>query len=214
MRLYDSSQHAETVLQVIKNENLDFKVMLGVDLAAEVSNPNCPWGAEYSEAQLAQNKAYNQSQFDQLIRLANAYPDSVFSASIGNEASVDWTDHLVPVEQLVAYATALKSAVSLPITFCENYVPWTEKLAPLVAVLDFISVHTYPVWEYKSIDQALEYTQQNVAQVSAAYPDVPVVITEAGWTTNSNGRGIDPWNASEGLTSQVRASVAGLDSPG
>ena len=23
------------------------------------------------------------------------------------------------------------------------------------------------------------------------------MITEAGWTTNSNGRGIEPWNASE-----------------
>ena len=27
----------------------------------------------------------------------------------------------------------------------------------------------------------------------------PVVITEAGWTTASNGRGIEPWNASEEL---------------
>jgi exo-beta-1,3-glucanase (GH17 family) len=26
-----------------------------------------------------------------------------------------------------------------------------------------------------------------------------VVITEAGWTTASNGRGIEPWNASEEL---------------
>ena len=29
------------------------------------------------------------------------------------------------------------------------------------------------------------------------YPDIPVVVTEAGWTTKSNGRGIDPWNASQ-----------------
>jgi hypothetical protein len=26
------------------------------------------------------------------------------------------------------------------------------------------------------------------------YPDIPVVITEAGWATNSNGRGIDANN--------------------
>jgi exo-beta-1,3-glucanase (GH17 family) len=31
------------------------------------------------------------------------------------------------------------------------------------------------------------------------YPDKPVIITEAGWTTASNGRGIDPDNASEAL---------------
>jgi exo-beta-1,3-glucanase (GH17 family) len=29
------------------------------------------------------------------------------------------------------------------------------------------------------------------------YPDIPVVITEAGWATNSNGRGIDANNVSE-----------------
>ena len=173
--------------------------MLGVDMAAEISNPNCPWGAEFSDETLSANRQTNRNHVDRLITLANLYADIVFSVSVGNEASVEWTDHMVPVESLVAYARRIKNAVPQPVTFCENYVPWTSKLEPLAAELDFISVHTYPVWEYRTIEDALEYTKQNYNSVVNHYPDKPVVITEAGWTTASNGRGIEPWNASEAL---------------
>ncbi len=199
IRLYDCSQHAETTLSVIRNEGLALQVMLGVDLAAELSNPNCPWGADYGAKTLAANRKTNKANIERLITLANRHPDIIFSVSIGNEASVEWTDHLVSVASLVAYARRVKSAVSQPVTFCENYVPWTTKLEPLAAELDFISVHTYPVWEYQPIDAALEYSKQNYYSVTCRYPDKPVIITEAGWTTASNGRGIDPENASETL---------------
>lgn len=197
IRLYDCNQHAETTLNVIRDEGLALQVMLGIDLAAELSNPNCPWGADYSQKTLAANRKTNMAHVEKLIMLANRHPDIVFSVSIGNEASVEWTDHLVPVESLVAYARRIKQAVSQPVTFCENYVPWTTKLEPLATELDFISVHTYPVWEYRTIDDALEFTKQNYYSVTRHYPDKPVIITEAGWTTASNGRGIEPKNASE-----------------
>lgn len=199
LRIYDCSKHAEIVLDVIETEKLAFQVMLGVDMAAEVSNPNCPWGAHFSDEKLAENKQHNSNQIDQLIALSAQYPKSVFSVSVGNEASVEWTDHMVPVESLVKYVQRIKANIAQPVTFCENYVPWTNKLAPLVEVLDFISIHTYPVWEFQSIDNALEYTKKNYFQVMDCYPDKPIVITEAGWTTQSNGQGIEQWNASEEL---------------
>lgn len=199
LRLYDCSAHAETVLEVIRDEGLDFKLMLGMDLAAEMSNPHCPWGAEYSEEILSENRQANSKQADQLILLANRYPEIVTSVSVGNEASVEWTDHMVPVESLVVYVRRIKSAIRQPVTFCENYVPWTYKLEPLAAELDFISVHTYPAWEYRTIEDALEYTMENYHAVVNHYPGKPVVITEAGWTTASNGRGLESWNASEEL---------------
>ncbi len=49
---------------------------------------------------------------------------------------------------------------------------------------------------------ALEYAKQNYHSVVDHYPGKPVVITEAGWTTASNGRGIEPENASEELQQQ------------
>jgi exo-beta-1,3-glucanase (GH17 family) len=197
LRIYDCSHHADLVLEAIRKESLDFKVMLGADIAAEINNPNCPWGADYSDEQLKINRQANSDQIDRLIELANHYPDIVFSVSVGNEATVDWSDHLVPVESLISYVRRIKKTVTQPVTFCENYVPWTQNLEPLVTELDFISLHTYPVWEYHTIEGALEYTKQNFKSVANHYPDKPMVITEAGWTTRSNGRGIEPWNASQ-----------------
>lgn len=199
LRLYDCSRHAETVLEVINNEKFDFKVMLGVDIAAEMSNPHCPWGAEFSDEVLDANRQYNIEEIDRAITLANRYADIVFSISVGNEASVEWTDHMVPVDRLIAHVKRIKAAAKQPVTFCENYDPWTYKLEPLAAELDFISVHTYPAWEYRTMEDALEYTKQNYHSVVNHYPHKPVIITEAGWTTKSNGRGIEPWNASEEL---------------
>ena len=106
---------------------------------------------------------------------------------------------MVPVDRLVEQVRRIKNEVEQPVTFCENYVPWTYKLEPLATELDFISVHTYPAWEYRTMKDALEYTKQNFHSVANHYPDKPVVITEAGWTTVSNGRWIEAWNASEEL---------------
>ncbi len=199
LRLYDCSPHAETVLQVIRDEDLDLHVMLGLDMAAEMSNPHCPWGAEFDDETLAANRRGNEQGLERLVALSREYRNSVLAVSVGNEASVEWTDHMVPVERLVEYATTIGSRIAQPVTFCENYVPWTYKLEPLAEVLDFIAVHTYPAWEYRSIHDALEYTKQNYHSVADHYPGMPVVITEAGWPTAANGRGIEPHNASEEL---------------
>lgn len=199
LRLYDCSPHAETVLEVIKNENLDFQVMLSAYITAEMNNFGCPWGGVYSEEELDRNREHNVAEIKKLIKMANQYPDIAFCLSVGNEATVDWTDHLVPVHKVIEYVRMVKKGAKQPVTFCENYVPWHTKLAPLVKEIDFISIHTYPVWEYKHIHEALEYTKQNYFDVANKYPDTPVMITEAGWATNSNGRGINPENVSEDL---------------
>jgi exo-beta-1,3-glucanase (GH17 family) len=174
-------------------------VMLGAYLGAEMNNFGCPWGGTYSEEQLAESQEANLVELGRLIALANDHRDIVFSVAVGNECTVDWTDHYVPVSQMVDYVRRVKAAVSQPVTFCENYVPWQHKLRPLVAELDFISLHTYPVWEYKHIHEALDYTKANVESVATLYPDKPVVITEAGWCTNSNGRGMPAEHAVQEL---------------
>ena len=197
LRLYDCSRHAELVLRAIDSEGFGLEVMLGADMRAEESNPNCPWGADFSATQLAANRRANRDEIERMIELAGRYPKTVFAVSAGNEATVEWTDHSVPVDRLIGYVRHLRQAVRQPVTFCENYVPWIGKLEPLAAELDFISLHTYPVWEYHTIDGAMAYTLENYRSVADHYPDKPVVITEAGWTTNSNGRGIEPWNASQ-----------------
>jgi exo-beta-1,3-glucanase (GH17 family) len=200
LRLYDCDKHADTVLDVIRNEKLDFKVMLGAYIVAERNNFGCPWGgANYSDEDLQQNRKKNIRQIKKLIQYANSFPNIINALSVGNEACVDWTDHYVPVESVIEYAKMVKEGAKQPVTFCENYAPWLNKLKPLAEVVDFISIHTYPVWEYKNIHEALDYTVENYNAVRQANPGKPIVITEAGWATNSNGRGIESHNVSEEL---------------
>lgn len=193
LRLYDCDAHAKTVLDVIAGEQLDFKLMMGAYIEAEMNNFGCPWGGGvYTEEQLERNYRKNDEKIQRLIDWANRYPEIIFSLSVGNEACVDWTDHYVPVQRVADFAKKVKEKTRQPVTFCENYVPWLNKLKPLAEVVDFISIHTYPVWEYKHIHEAISYTRENYNAVATMYPGKAIVITEAGWATNSNGRGIQP----------------------
>ena len=198
LRLYDCDEHAATVINVIQKENLKIKLMLGAYIEAEMNNYGCPWnGGVYEEEQLVKNQKQNDAKIQRLIKWANQFPDIIFSVSVGNEACVDWTDHFVPVSRVVDFAKKVKKNIKQPVTFCENYVPWLNQLKPLAEIVDFISIHTYPVWEYKHIHEAIEYTMANYKAVADMYPHKAVVITEAGWATNSNGRGIDPEHVNE-----------------
>ena len=131
--------------------------------------------------------------------------DEILAGTTRAEVEIDRAEAIrravleADVSQMIEYVRHVKKHVSQPVTFCENYVPWQHKLRDLVAEVDFISLHTYPVWEYKHIHEALEYTKDNVESVAHLYPGKPIVITEAGWATSSNGRGIQPHNSSEEL---------------
>ena len=197
LRLYACDTHCERVLAVISEQSFDFKVMLGAYLAAELSNPNCPWGGQHPEDVLEQNRQENLREVERAVTLANRYPNIIDVVSAGNEATVDWTDHLVAPESVVNYVEYLQRHIVQPVTFCENYVPWLGKLDRLAGQVDLISIHSYPVWEYKTIDEAMAYTRENYAAVCRRHPGKQVIITEAGWATASNGRGIPPENVSE-----------------
>lgn len=198
LRLYDSGPYARLVLEAIRRTKLDFEVLLGAYIQAEVDNPENPWGGgNYPPEELAANRIENDAEAERAIALARDFPGIVTSLSAGNEATVSWTDHRVPVERVIEVARALKKGTGLPVTFCENHVPWMDVLEPLVSELDFLSIHTYPVWEFRGIDDALAVTDADYRRVTERYPGVPVAITEAGWTTRSNGRGIDAPNADE-----------------
>jgi exo-beta-1,3-glucanase (GH17 family) len=199
LRLYDCSLHAERVLQVIRVDGLPLRVMLGAYLGAEMNNFGCPWGGTYSDMQLDASRRENAAELERLVRLAREHPHTVFSVAVGNEATVDWSDHIVPVPKMIEYVRWVKARLPQPVTFCENYVPWQHKLRDLVLELDFLSLHTYPVWEYKHIHEALDYTKDNIASVARLYPGKTLVITEAGWCTNSNGRGMNAEHAVQEL---------------
>ena len=183
IRLYDCQTNSEVVLRLIREHHFKLKVLLGAWLSAEVNNPGCSWAKPMPAETLTADKKLNVAEVQNLIRLANEYRDIVVAVAVGNEALVSWNDHMVPVESVIDYVRQVKKTVKQPVTVCDNYDWWSHHGAALARELDFISVHTYPEWENKDIDQAMPYTIANLQAVRNALPDARIVITEAGWAT-------------------------------
>ena len=170
IRVYSADRHGEDVLEVIRRDKLDLKVMLGIWLAREP-------GAERNNAR----------QIADGIRLANEYEDIVVAVNVGNEVLIEWTAHPVREETLIRYVRQVKASVTQPVTVADNYVWWRDHGTELAREVDFITIHTYPLWERKDIDEALSYSVANYEQVRAAYPGRTIVIGEAGWATYTEG---------------------------
>lgn len=198
LRIYDVDLHAKRLLKIISAENFDFKIMLGAYIEAENNNENCPWETPFlSDEILKKNQQKNEQKIKKLIDLANLYPNIISFLSVGNEACVSWTDHLVSEESVVNYTKLVQKNTKQPVTFCENYLPWINELNTLAETVDFISIHTYPLWEHKNIQEALDFTIQNYWEVKNKHPHKQIAITEAGWATSANGKGFPAENANE-----------------
>jgi len=170
VRVYGTGRHGEDVLEVIRREKIDLKVMLGIWLGREP-------GAEQNNAR----------QIESGIRLANEYEDVVVAVNVGNEVLIEWTAHPVPEDRVIRYVRQVKAGVTQPVTVADNYVWWRDHGARLAREVDFITIHTYPLWERKDIDEGLSYTVANYEGVRAAHPDKTIVIGEAGWATYTEG---------------------------
>lgn len=170
IRVYSANRHAEDVLDVIRGEGLDLKVMLGIWLAREPGNERA-----------------NAEQIAAGIRLANEYRDVVLAVNVGNETLIEWTEHPVPERRVIRYVREVKAAVDQPVTVADNYVWWRDHGAALAREIDFITMHSYPIWERRDIDAGLSFTIENYRDVRAAHPGVPVAIGEAGWATYTEG---------------------------
>lgn len=185
IRLYDSGENTESVLRIITENNLDIKVLLGIWLNAELSNhESCAWLTEpIPQEELDANKLVNLEEIQRGINLANKYSELVVAVNVGNEALVDWNDHKVDTDTLILYVGRVKDAIMQPVTVAENYEWWAAQGEKLAAELDFISIHIYPVWEEKDIDEGMSYSIENIQKVRNALPKSKMVISEAGWAS-------------------------------
>ena len=185
IRMYDTAENTERTLELIAEHALPMQVLLGVWLDAEVSNhEGCPWLTEpIPAAQLSANRIRNDAAVDKGIGLALRFPGIVVAINVGNEALVNWNDHMMTVERVIELVRRVKAAVPQEVTVAENYEWWIQKGAGLARELDFIGVHSYPVWEGKSIEQGLSYTVENLKAVHAALPEARIAVLEAGWAT-------------------------------
>jgi len=196
IRMYDVSKHAESVLRVITEHHLPLKVLLGIEARGEISNPNCPWGGLHSDEEIVLNKKFNVEQVDKVAVLANQYKDIVLGISIGNENTAYWHPNKVSPESLCEHAKLLKSKTDLPITFCEAAYEWRNQGVELAKIVDFISIHVYPLWQRIPYEDAAKLTIDEYLITKRAFPNKPIIFTEFGWTTSANEQ-MDPTQTTE-----------------
>ena len=150
--------HTPNLIQAIselKKENPSFEmyVMLGTWIDCKNAWTDSPDHRE-------ENLENNQSEINNAVRLANAYPDIIKIIAVGNEAMVHWaTAYFVEstvILKWVRYLQGLKQEGKLPkkvwITSSDNFASWgggdstyhKEGLTQLIQAVDYLSIHTYP----------------------------------------------------------------------
>ena len=184
LRMYDPIRYAEETCKVIRDCGFDMQLMLGPGLISEVNNPGCPWNkTNYSEEELKQRAERNDRNIDELIRIANENSDVINSVSVGNENTPQWGENNVPIERLISFARRLKEGTGKPVTFNEGVYEW-EHLKQLADELDIISIHSYPLWNGNTVEEALEVNKTWYKKVKEGYPGKPIVFSEVGWATD------------------------------
>lgn len=169
IRLYSSNRNSEDVLAVIREEKIPLKVMLGVWLDGKPEKLNS-----------------NSLEIVRAIRLANEYRDIVVAVNVGNEALVSWSDHQITEAQALSYVAQVKASVPCLVTVADDSLYWRNPAAKLADPVDFITMHTYPMWGREDIDTAMASTIRVYEMVRAAHPGKTIVIGEAGWATFAN----------------------------
>lgn len=171
IRLYGSDQHSQDVLETIQRNHLRIRVMLGAWLSGKPGK-----------------EAENQRQVAKAIQLANAFPDVVVAVNVGNEALVSWSDHQMTEEALIGFVRQVKAAVTCRVTVADDFLYWLQPGNKLAPYLDFITLHSYPIWGHLDIDQGLPATTDKFEQIRKLYPGKTIVFGEVGWAsfTESN----------------------------
>jgi exo-beta-1,3-glucanase (GH17 family) len=185
IRMYDTSYHVKQVLRLIVAHNIPLKVMLGVEPLGEIDNPNCHYGGRHSDDDIKKHKVINYEQIDDMITLSETYSSIILALSVGNENTSDWHHNLMPEASLVDHVRYVKSRTTLPVTFCEGAYYWKHNHL-LADTVDFISIHSYPMWQKISLNDSFEATKNDYTSISTLFPNKQVIFTELGWTTTND----------------------------
>jgi exo-beta-1,3-glucanase (GH17 family) len=168
--LYGGDQHSRDVLEVIQQNKLGIKVVLGLWLD----------GRPGFEGE-------NAEQVATAIRLANQYRKIVIAVNVGNEILVTWSDHKLTEDKAIEYVEQVRKAVRCPVTVADDFLYWRQPEAKLADHVDFILMHAYPMWGHEDIDTAMPSTIKDYESVRKAHPGKTIVIGEAGWASYSVG---------------------------
>ena len=137
-------------------------------------------------AWVSADAAATRVEIEQLISIANRYPDVVQSVVIGNEALLRKE---VSGQQLADLITEVKGRVQQPVTYADVWEFWLKhpQVAPSV---DFITIHLLPYWEDDptGIDRALEHVADVREQFGRLFAPKDIFIGETGWPSAGRQR--------------------------
>jgi exo-beta-1,3-glucanase (GH17 family) len=203
IRLFDSTDEvAKQTLEVIRDNRLPIKVMLGMYVSSDNSD------------------AANKAELDRGIALANTHATTVVALSVGNEKLVYWSFSPMNVADLASQIRYVRSAVKQPVTTNDNWAFFAATAAqgakkpnPVLNEVDFVAMHSYPlldtihnpnVWNWKQsavpeAERASAMMDAAVASLRAEYRAVrdnlnaqgyqrlPILIGETGWKATPAG---------------------------
>jgi len=170
IRLYGADDDTRRIIQVIDEYKLPIKVILGVWLQPEENN--------------SENRSCNITQASLGIELANRYPNIINALCAGNETQVFWSGHRMKPENLIRYIRALRKSITIPVTTADDYLFWDKPESKQVAdEIDFVFTHIHPLWNGKTLEQAIDWFDSIYHTVQEVHPDRPIVIGETGWAT-------------------------------
>ncbi|MEM1414451.1 MAG: glycosyl hydrolase family 17 protein, partial [Myxococcota bacterium] len=177
IRVYGSPPPTETILRLIRDNDIPLKVMVGAWIEPE---------ARDGEA-LPEHVAQNETQVNEAIRLANAFPEIVVAVNVGNESQVFWAAHRTEQAVLLGYLRRVRGAIEQPVTTADDYNFWNKPESHAVAAeVDFLLLHAYAMWNRQTLDDAVAWTAATVESIAAEHPDLKIVIGETGWATVMN----------------------------
>jgi len=186
LRIYGASGPAETILEAIREDGHDMKVMLGVWIDPEER----PGGNGGGLVPSPEARAANRREIESAVRLADAYPEIVIAVSVGNETQVSWSSHRVPPGLLIGYVREMRARTPAPVTVADDFNFWNKPESRDVArELDFIVTHMHPLWNGLPLAGALDWTRRTFAEVQAAHPGDALVLGETGWATQKHDVG-------------------------
>jgi len=173
IRIYNADDDAENVLSVIKENKLPIRVMLGVWLANEKKTPG--------------TKEENIKNVIRSIKLANEFSDIIISVNVGNETQVFWSWHKMDQKNLIRYIRAVRNNVKVPVTTADDYNFWNKPESKIVEEeIDFIVTHIYPLWNGRTLENAIPWLEENYQEVQKNHPEKLLVVGEIGWATVYN----------------------------
>lgn len=138
-------------------------------------------GAWVSREQKATRK-----EIELLVKTANAHPDVVTAAIVGNEALLR---REISPRRLVALIEEVKARIAQPVTYADVWEFWLRhpEIGPAV---DFVTIHLLPYWEDDptGIEAALAQVKRVHEKFEQLYAPKPIFVGETGWPSEGRQR--------------------------